>query len=301
MASRQDSDNPAIRHHYVPKALLRPWLVGESQNNLTAFWWNHRSGQLDRKYGGLKSFGYRDHLFTLGPGQTSPDALEKVFFGHIDDRGAKIRDKLLGQDRLSLDADERCDFARLLMSLDARRPENVAKLRASTETMRSGLDLDPKVGAALAAEGYDMPPSQFVEKVLNHSFDDGALLIIQRIVDNPEIGPRLINMHWQVKHIGNHDGKMILSDRPLIQIGGIDDPNTAWAMPLTPTCAFVACASRYADESVRRLTGQRFCKLLNVDSARQADRFAFTVDDGDARWLGRYLRRPASGKSGLES
>ncbi len=297
MSANRDNGHkkPAVRHHYVPKALLRPWLVGEQQKELIAFWWNPHRKQLDCKRSGLNSFGYEKHLLSLGSGQVAPDALEKVFFGNVDDRGCKVRDKIVGQNRLSLNGDERTDFARLLLSLESRRPENVVKLRASAETMRRDLDSDPKIIAALAAHGFDMKPSEFTENVLNHSIDDGALLIIQRLVDNPNpVGSKLINMRWQIRHLGDRDGKLILSDRPLVRIGGIEDPSATWAIPLTPTCAFIATASVEVANRVRRSTGQRFCKLLNVSSAGQADRFAFTVNEADAHWLGRYLKRPLS-------
>ena len=57
------------------------------------------------------------------------DAIERLFFGEIDTNGTAARDILLEHGPAGLTAGQRCDFARLLLSLDARRPFNVDKLR----------------------------------------------------------------------------------------------------------------------------------------------------------------------------
>jgi phosphoglycolate phosphatase-like HAD superfamily hydrolase len=88
-------------------------------------------------------------LLAVGPidvtiAQLGRDALEKVFFGDIDTKGAKARDRLLAGGPRNLNADQRCDFARLLLSLDARRRATVSDLRVTgPRHIAESLGLEP--------------------------------------------------------------------------------------------------------------------------------------------------------------
>lgn len=65
----------------------------------------------------------------------------------------------------ALTGEQRCDFARLLLWLEAQRPTNVQRL--STEVpdyFRKSLDDDPEILAAMAAAGVNGSPSTFSEK-----------------------------------------------------------------------------------------------------------------------------------------
>jgi hypothetical protein len=118
-----------------------------------------------------------------------------------------------------------------------------------------------------------------------------ALATIQGVVDNPEIGGRLINAHWHVVKLGTHDGAFVLADRPLICLRGYDHPGAAWVLPLTPKAAFVAVNHPANMQRIKRTSAGRFAKRTNVSSADQAERFVFSIDARNARWLEKYLKR----------
>lgn len=277
----------AREHHFVPQFLLRPWAVS---GTLRGYWWDSRRGALACSRKGTRAFCKELDLLTLRAHPLGRDAIETRFFGEVDTKGAMVRDLLIEHGLGGLIGDQRCDFARLLLSLEARRPANVARLRGEVAVgLADGLDDDPDVLAALAAEGMTEPPSAFYERESGVAIGDKALTIIQRLVENPKVGGRLINGHWHVVRLGEFDGSLVLADRPLIRLRGYDHPGATWVLPLTPKAAFVAVNHEANLERIRRARPARFAKLTNVSSTNQSERYVFCADTSHERWLGKFL------------
>jgi hypothetical protein len=159
---------------------------------------------------GLKSFCNQIDLLSQHP--QGRDALEKVFFGDVDSNGAKARDILVQSGPNSLTNEQRSDFARLLMSLEARRPAVVGTLREGGGEFAKKLNEDASIVAALRKAGVQDSPAQFFEKRSGRKLEDRSLAVIQRLVDNPVVGSRLVKANWAVEHLGCPS--LILSDRP---------------------------------------------------------------------------------------
>jgi Protein of unknown function (DUF4238) len=155
-AQRAIARQEAHRHHFVPQFLLRPWCIN---GVLQGYCWDSRNGKLACKCKGPKGFCYRLDLLALRARNLGRDALEKIQFGQIDTKGAAACDQLLTDDPKTLSADQRCDFARLLFSLEARRPANVNMLRvAGPKYLAECLDSDPEILAAMDSEGLANRP-----------------------------------------------------------------------------------------------------------------------------------------------
>jgi hypothetical protein len=293
----QDSAVPmqeSRNHHFVPKLLLRPWLVQEANGyrNLWGYWWNAERRRLVQKRRGLNSFCCQIDLLSLQAHHLGRDAIERFFFGEIDTKAAIARDTLVDSGPHGLSGDQRCDFARLLLSLDIRRPKIVNDLRAKGQKhLAHELDTDLEILAAMRKAGIHEPPSSYVENQLGWCLQDRALLVIQKLVDNPAVGQRLINAHWYIRHLGADDGTFVLADRPLIRIHGYDRPGATWILPLAPKVAFLACNAAENVQRLARLSGPRFVKQVNRSSVYQTERFVFCVDRSHEIWLGKYLGR----------
>lgn len=283
----------AHNHHFVPKLLLRPWLVQspDGQRELHGYWWDARGQKLTIKRKGLDAFCVQPDLLILKNHSLGCDAIEKVFFGDVDTKGAITRDILLQQGPDSLTEVQRCDFTRLLLSLDARRPENVKRLRTQGGSdLAASLDASPEVRAALAGKGISEDPSSYAEVELGWDFEDRALAVIQGLVNNPNVGGRLINAHWTVRRLDPYDGSLVLADRPLIRIHGYESPRATWVLPLTPHAVFISCVNQDDLKRLMNLSGSRFVKEANKSSAAQADRFVFCTDNSHGTWLERHLK-----------
>jgi Protein of unknown function (DUF4238) len=279
------------KNHYVPKLLLRPWLIEQDgQRNLYGYWWDTKTQKLACKKKGLDAFCFRPDLLSLHAHKLGRDALERVFFGEIDRKGAEARDLLVENGPTKLSAERRGDFARLLLSLDVRRPVNVKRVRMEgREYFAEGLNTDPQILAAMTKLDIRETPSDYTENVLGASLEDRALAGIQRLVDNPTVGKFLINAHWDLKKLGPSDGSFVLSDRPLIRINGYDSPGAIWVLPLTTKVAFFAVNHPTNLANLRRVPAHRFANETNKASALQKEKFVFSADKNHEKWLGKYL------------
>jgi hypothetical protein len=118
-----------MRHHFVPKFLLRAWSEGASDGCLQEF-------RLDLE--GVPSFrrppvrtGYQDGLYALTEAVVagmSQNAVETHLWSPIDNYAARVRTKMVQYGLKSLSIKERRDWVRFLTSLRIRQPNIVNKL-----------------------------------------------------------------------------------------------------------------------------------------------------------------------------
>jgi hypothetical protein len=273
--------------------MLSPWCSEDQsgQNILAGYWWDPRQNKLLCKTRGVASFCFQIDLLTLRSVAIERDIVERDFFGEIDTRGASARDALLASELSNLTSEVRSDFARLLLSLEARRPIIVDKLRAEGSQIARILDQDAEIIAKFAEHSIVESPSVFAERAFGVSLEDRALRLIPGLVDNPKVGERLINAHWMVRRVPADSQSLILSDRPLIRVHGYDHPNSVWALPLTPRALFLATNSGNTARAMSNTSDDRLVKNTNMSSARQAERFVFCLDEYHAKWLVRYLKQ----------
>lgn len=274
------------RHHFVPKHMLRSWAVN---GEVLAYFWDQHTKKLAWKRRGPASLCNEIDLLILNEHPQGQDALERVFFQDIDTRAALIRQKLLQPGQLVLDAEERSQFARFLLSFAARHPEAVKILREDGQRhLIEGIDNDPEIQATLPKYGVTTSASEFMRS-RGVNFEDRAVAIIQKLTDSRRVGSVLINMEWSVLHLTR--GSFLLGDRPLFRDRGFDDPLALWALPLSPTAVFFASANPGRLETLKRLSPSQLMRQVNVVTAIQADRYLMAVDRSHESWIGKYLSR----------
>jgi hypothetical protein len=281
------------KHHYVPEFILSPWAREwqPDQVKLRGYYWDKYTASIRHRDNGVGAFCYRIELLSFKGHARSRAALETRFFQAIDQKGSEAIDAMLVGGPNALSEDQRCDFARLLLSLEARRPPVVSRLRKEgAEYLRKGLDQDPEIVEAFAVRGVTASPSSYAAGHLGWSFEDRALLQIQKLVDNPKVGGRLINAGWSLKRLRREHGSLVLSDRPLIRTHGLDHDAATWVLPLGPKVAFIAANHTENLRRLRKVSPLTFIDQTNISSIGQAERYVFTVDAGHERTLAKYLR-----------
>jgi len=258
-------------------------------NVLRGHYWDSHANEMRIKRRGLNSFCCQLDLLSLRRHELGRDAIERQFFGRVDTLGAIARDILVTKGVNALDGGLRLDFARLVLSLEARRPMFVSKLRNLKGEITTMLDNDPEVIALANQSGITERPSEFYQRQTGVLLEDRALLMIQGMVDNPMVGGRLINAAWRIFRLGRSDETLILSDRPLIRFCAYDDQNAVWILPLNPRAMFVAANSAQNIGILDFYSANRLAKYVNKLSAKQTERFAFSITDSHGEWLEKYL------------
>lgn len=283
---------PARKHHYVPKFLLRPWLLEVRQQSiLRGAYWDFRRDAIRVKERGLDSFCFQIDLLTTKAAGLPSDRYETGFFLDVDTRGAIIRDMLLRGDVQGILLEQRCEWARVLLSLDVRRPTHVSRVRERFSRLVQEFDQDPEILDIMTRHGIVGRPSDHYEQHAGIPVEDHALQTVQNLVDNPRIGGRLIRFEWGVVDLSNSEVPLVLADRPLVRINGIDHPHCLFALPIGPFHIFVAATERADLISISKKRPDRVATLMNQSSAHNHDRFVFITDNSHERWLPKYLKR----------
>lgn len=274
---------------------MRPWLWQD--NHLRAYWWDQRRAVLRCKQRGVRAFGFQLDLLTTRNRKGLTDQLERDFES-IDTPGMVARDKLMKDRPNSLSVEQGRDFARLLMSLEVRRPRNVDNVRNAAQVLRRTIDADPEIIEAFHKQGIQESPSSWWDRESADGFlhEQSFANIMRQLTDHPVTGKQLINAAWKVFELGPSDSTLVLSDRPLLKSNGFFAHGAGWfwALPLAPRNLFVATDSEQVMSKFLSLSKRRLGKLANTSSVALAERFVFVLDSSHAHWLGKYLSKGAN-------
>lgn len=281
------------RHHYVPETLMKPWL--RAGNIMRGYYWDDHRNCLRYHEKGRKGFCAQNDLLTISTRDDPPDLIERDTFGRVDGRGAIARDKLLDGGPSALDADEKHDFIRLLLSLDVRRPDVVKQLRGGGDYLRQKLDDDPEVQTLAAIFGLKEAPSKFLEAYHGTSFEDRSLRLIEKLTDSSRVSEIVVRSKWVVRRLSSSASEVVLSDRPLVRVGGTFTADFIWALPLKRDAVFFATPNATIAEKIRRASERMVVHEVNAASVAQADRYVFsTIDHAEDGWLAKRLRERAT-------
>jgi hypothetical protein len=212
-------------------------------------------------------------------------AVEKKVLRYIDNAAAGVRAKLENGGLQSLTPQDRTDWVLFLMSLRIRQPSLVQMLRdGSADHLRKTLAEQPEQYAEIAGE-EDVPTlEKWTEKTFPGLIDNFGLTFFHELVDNPEIGTKLLKLNWWLWDFS--DGhSLLLSDHPCVFTGGIDSDNLLVALPISPHKAFFATRGERVATLMRRQTQKSLSAALNESSLGQATNKMYAVNRSCERFI----------------
>ena len=271
--------------------MLSPWVTDfNGQRLLLAYSWNQHRDKLQAKRRGVGSVCFQLDLLTLRGEKFAPDLVETQHFGEIDRRGADARDALLAKGRAALTDEQRRDFAKLAVSLVIRRPQFISEVRSKGSWVADQMDSDPSALAITNLLGLTDRPSEILERETGELLEDRLLMRINSASYSHKVIDRLTSATWGLLRMVTGGETLVISDRPLLAFRSFDDPNAEWMLPLSPTAAFVAFSNPASLQQARKIPAKRIARVINVQSAKRAERFVFSVSSAHERWLPKYLK-----------
>jgi hypothetical protein len=283
-----------MNHHYIPQFYLRPWLGPD-----------HKLQEFRRGYGGriqsgrygTKSTGYAVDLYTLAG--TTPETrqnVEKYFMGLVDNSAVRARDMML-EDEIPRDQSTRHSWARFLMSLVLRNPEEISKFKE-----RFGADLmtpDAELQARYENQkSPDDPPT--LEEWLQQSdptySERSAIVAMTRLVENQNVLRLIRGMEWRVIDTSGFTRRLMTSDRPIAMTNGLGRYDGHCALPLSPTKLFLACTYvDFANGVCSTRTG-KLIRSMNDAVIGQAKKYVYSLDRSSLAEVRRLMgkREPPS-------
>ncbi len=257
----------------MPEFLLREWKNAKSEVYRYA---RNSIGQITSKPLAPGAFGYRMSLYaTEGLPPEHKQQVETLFMEPLDTAAALAHDVLLKGDVGRLNDEQRCRWAGLVMSLWFRTPGDVDGIRGAVNAL-----FDAEISKAVL--GLDVP-SDFPESAKNQL----AMEVMMRVIDDPERGAELINMHWDVIDIDRRR-ELLISDAPLCQprtFARLGVPQSYVTMPLTPHKLFVAASSPMLGAALRMLPQRELVHRQNRASVTQAEYFVGATNQSADKFI----------------
>ena len=292
-----------MRHHYVPEFLQKPWAENSSDGKLEVFRFDLPNIPSDRHT--PKHTGFEHDLFALTKDIVvgmEKQAIEKYFLKIIDNNASCVRDKLEDHGLSSLTTENRMDWARFLMSLRLRQPDIVDMLKQeSAEHLKKTLNDQPEEYEELAAAEDAPTLEEWAEKRFPGLIENFGLSFFHKLVDNADIGSKILKMKWWLWDFSKAPYDLLLSDHPCIFTLGIDDPNCVIALPIHPRKAFMATQSDQMAEIMRQQRPRELVMRLNEYSINQTRIRIYAQNESPRRFIEKRILRKKSKISDLST
>lgn len=276
-----------MKHHYVPQFLLREWSETTDDGQVEVFRLDLPhipSSRTTPKY-----TGYEVDLYALTReviAGMDKQAIEKRFNRDVDNQGALVLQKLNSGGLRVLTIDDRVRWARFLMSLRIRQPDVVQMLRSEGERhLRATLTAQQKQYEELLGLEDSLSLVKWTEEQYPGLIENIGLSFFHRIVDNPVVGEKILQMKWWLWDFSDVPHDLVLADHPCIFTSGLDDPGLIIALPISPRKAFMATQSVKAAEIMRRQSANELVKRINESSVRQGRVRIYARDKSHARFI----------------
>jgi hypothetical protein len=230
--------NPPRKHHFVPAFYLSRWANTDGQ--LTEFA-KLPTGKIVARTRSPTATGFEMDLYTL-PGLEPSEAaeIEEQFMSPLDNGAAQALDAL--EQRKMPDTHEaRSAWARFVQSLMLRTPADIVAIKARIDgDWETTVPQIQGAWESLRKPGDPERFEDFVDKRDPAFVEREALRIATRMIDNPQIGQRIVNMAWDVIDLAGSDIALMTSDAAARQWLGLSDPRALIVLPIGPKRLFVA-------------------------------------------------------------
>ena len=209
----------------------------------------------------------------------------------MDNEAAVVRDKLLDGQLAALSQEERCAWVRFIMSLRLRQPSIVNLLRdGAQQTLRKKLAEAPEEYESIAVSGSFPTLEEWTEAVFPGAIENFGLSFFHELINDEAIGTKLLHLRWWIWKFDEQDHRLLLGDNPCVFAGGIDNPNLAVMLPISPKAAFIATRGETLAQELSRANGKRLSCNFNDATVRQAERYVYSVNDASRKFI--ENRRP---------
>lgn len=236
--------------------------------------------RLEIKRRGTRETGYEEDLYTI-PGATpeTKQNVEKIFMGAVDKKAADARDLLL-QNIIPTDPELRHGWARFLLSLIIRTPEEIRAFKA--KIMRD-LDVhDPALQARYdQVRNVNWPATleDYMKLESPKMLERTAIIVATKLIQNENVLRTFMRARWWVLDTSTVSKRILTSDHPLIMTNGLGRPDGHFALPLSPTKVFIAFVNAEFGEAVRRIPVDRIVQEVIDAVIGQGRRSVYAVDE----------------------
>jgi len=278
------SDNPPIKHHYIPAFYLSRWTVG---GKVTEFAKVH-GGKIAVKPKGPDRTGYQDRLYELqGFEPALAQQVEEKYFKPIDTSAAHALELLYKHGHAApWTSKSRTAWTRFVMSLLLRCPEDIEAFRGwwhddFGHTDKEGEERYQKTRGpndpATFSEYLDSQPLAIKEKYLFET--------LNTLLEHDTVGASINNMNWRILETPAAAPRLLTSDRPVIRSNNLKGDKGHVALPIGPRLLWIASDDMRFLNDLLRTDQTRLVKECNRQIVEGAVRFVWSADESQTRFI----------------
>jgi hypothetical protein len=237
------------------------------------------------KWVGPEATGFEYDIYTVPKGDGISTDVEDKFFKKVDQDAHNVLAKMLGSSgSVGLIHDERCAWARFIMSMGQRHPVNLKQLgeQAKANAIGNAASLQAD-WEKLWKPGFPLSYHEAVAMLGAELWDNIGAHAMPKVSDMKKVGDVLINMQWNIVTLTDvAEESFLTSDRPVILSNGLAKPEAHVVMPISPRAMFVAAKSEEVLQGVDAMLQNGYgITRLNEMVIAQAGRFVY--DNSDQR------------------
>lgn len=279
--------NQTKKNHYVPCFYTQQWTSEDGR--LCQFSRPHRAVVPKRVH--PDATGYSRDLYTE---QALPAEfrahLEDVFLKKVDQRACDALGLLLEKRLDDLSVEQKTAWVRFMMSMLQRSPGKISSLRKQWDEqyMTAGQNLEE---IYLRERKVDDPPTlaEYLSQTPADVIARGRVNLLQTVMDLPNVGAHILNMHWAVFEFQSEKFTLLTSDRPIVMTNGLKAQSAHIGLPISPTQLFLCANSPDTFRALERENANDVLPRVNQIVASQTEQLVYGTSDKALRFVEKYL------------
>jgi hypothetical protein len=280
-------------HHYVPVFLLKEW-QSAPDHKLSCFQWVQ--GHLLHNRYKAKSVAKEEGLYKLEGVQPGlENTVERDFLGpDVDDPAAVAHQVILGRGVRALSVQGRVDWTRFLISLLLRTPDQVEMIRTrGRESLTAEFKKSPEEYTNVRGDDPAASLTEWVEQNNPAVFTNFGVELFPALVGSGMLNQALVQASWATRIFPSSCVSLLIGDNPLIYIGAMAR-SFLIALPIAAHRVFFAFNHPQTWRILQGRSDASVAKNVNRDTVGRAVQYVYGTDDGQRRFIERYLRKPAA-------
>jgi Protein of unknown function (DUF4238) len=268
-----------LDHHYLPIFFLSRWAGHDGR---VCRFSKPAGNEVKAKRVSLRGTAFERGLYEIrGLPPELAQTMEKDFMARLDASAAQALELLeSGLPEKDWKSGPRSSWSRFMLTQMLRTPEDVAQLKSSVK--QDWAKAVPELEEIYTARRSVTDPltvGEYLKAQNPAEEDEFALSIARTLMDHPNIGQSLNNMHWQVLDVSNDDFSLLTSDRPIWMTLSITEEDAFISMPIGPRKLFTAAVNSSTQMRLRERSREQLVKEVNKLTTQHAVRFVYGLDD----------------------
>lgn len=286
------SDNPPIKHHYIPAFYLKRWAVA---GKVIQFAKVH-DGKISVLPRAPEATGFENRLYEMkGHDPALAQRFEELYFKPLDTKAAESLELLYRHGHLApWTSETRSDWTRFMLSLLLRCPEDIKMFRDWwTEDFGR---TDPETEAKYLQQRQPGAPETFSEFLVGQPErvrEAAMFTMLNTLLEGESVGTHINQMHWRVLQTPASAPPLLTSDRPVIRTNGLDSAGSHIALPIGPRFLFIASHDTQFLQGLLKANQTELVKECNRQVVGSAVRFVFASDERQKPFIeNRFGKQP---------